>query len=185
MEFFVHSTGRTCQEPIVQKTCQDYMSMGLTEDSYCKIDPDGTGPVNSFEVLCNMTRGNEAVTIVPINNSLKRVKVGDIAFFKNAKYYHHIDYMLAENVIQAIIKSSSECRQFVKYECRNSLLLNSPRGPSHVRWVNQAGSFEDYWGGAPKDSFKCACGVNKTCADATKYCNCDKGDDVWREDSGE
>ena len=40
-----------------------------------------------------------------------------------------------------------------------------------------------YWGGASEDG-KCACGINKTCADPNYGCNCDKNDKVWREDSG-
>ena len=39
------------------------------------------------------------------------------------------------------------------------------------------------WGGAgPTDSYKCACGVARQCADPSYGCNCDKNDKVWRED---
>ena len=41
-----------------------------------------------------------------------------------------------------------------------------------------------YWGGASPGSGKCACGMNNTCANLNKGCNCDSNDDVWREDSG-
>jgi len=41
-----------------------------------------------------------------------------------------------------------------------------------------------YWGGAPPDSGKWACGMTNSCADSSHGCNCVKNDKVWREDSG-
>jgi len=41
------------------------------------------------------------------------------------------------------------------------------------------------WGGATSaDHHKCACGLSNTCADVNRACNCDKNDEVCREDSG-
>ena len=40
-----------------------------------------------------------------------------------------------------------------------------------------------YWGGASPGSGKCACGMTNSCADSSEVCNCDKNDNVWREDS--
>ena len=52
-------------------------------------------------------------------------------------------------------------------------------------WVARDNVKMTYWGGATlADSYKCACGVNNTCADSSSGCNCDKNDGVWREDSG-
>ena len=43
----------------------------------------------------------------------------------------------------------------------------------------------NYWGGATPGSGKCACGMNKTCYDSTKPCNCNANiPDVMLEDSG-
>ena len=41
----------------------------------------------------------------------------------------------------------------------------------------------NYWGGAAVGSGKCACGMTNSCAGGGN-CNCDKNDNVWREDSG-
>ena len=41
-----------------------------------------------------------------------------------------------------------------------------------------------YWGGADSVPFKCACGLNNTCANVNFGCNCDTNDWNWREDSG-
>ena len=40
-----------------------------------------------------------------------------------------------------------------------------------------------YWGGASING-NCACGMTNSCADSRFGCNCDKNDNVWREDSG-
>ena len=74
---------------------------------------------------------------------------------------------------------SSHCEQFIKYECYSSVLLRSRYG-----WlVSRDGTKMMYWGGATADSNKCACGMNNTCADPSRTCNCDNNDQVWREDS--
>ena len=75
---------------------------------------------------------------------------------------------------------SSHCEQFIKYECYESKLLRGRTG----WWVSRDSKQKRYWGGASPDSSKCACGMNKTCADTRYGCNCDKDDNVWREDSG-
>ena len=51
-------------------------------------------------------------------------------------------------------------------------------------WVPRDSTNMTYWGGASAGSGKCACGMNKSCADPSYGCNCDKNDRVWREDSG-
>ena len=40
-----------------------------------------------------------------------------------------------------------------------------------------------YWGGASV-SGRCACGMTNSCENPSYGCNCDKNDNVWREDSG-
>ena len=42
----------------------------------------------------------------------------------------------------------------------------------------------NYWGGGDPDSSGCACDLDKSCVDPDFVCNCDKNDNVLREDSG-
>ena len=42
----------------------------------------------------------------------------------------------------------------------------------------------NYWGGGDPDGSGCACDVDKSCVDPDFVCNCDKNDEVLREDSG-
>ena len=51
-------------------------------------------------------------------------------------------------------------------------------------WVSRDDEMMKYWGGVDSVPFKCACGLNNTCADINYGCNCDKNDENWREDSG-
>ena len=176
--------GRTCEEPIFQSTCEDYKILGLTEDSFCTIDPDGKGSVQPFEVICNVTRGANAVTIIKPEKSNTRRKVDDSVSPLEGMYFQHIKYPVSIEALAALTERSTDCRQFIRYECNGSLLLDSPRGPPVVDWVNRHGITEGYWGGATRESEKCACGMTMSCADPNKYCNCDKGDTISREDSG-
>ena len=83
--------------------------------------------------------------------------------------------------LASLTRVSSHCEQFIKYECFGSVLLynNNPRG----WWVSRDSTKMSYWGGASV-SGKCACGMSNSCADPKNGCNCDKNDNVWREDSG-
>ena len=49
--------------------------------------------------------------------------------------------------------------------------------------MSRDGDNMTYWGGTTENG-KCACGMNNTCANPKRGCNCDKNDNVWREDSG-
>lgn len=78
---------------------------------------------------------------------------------------------------------STHCEQFIEINCKGVRLLRGVYG----WWVSRDGARMTYWGGAkPADRFKCACGVSipNSCADRIYGCNCDKNDDVWRNDSG-
>ena len=77
---------------------------------------------------------------------------------------------------------SAHCEQFIKYECRHSRLLGNDG--MWGWWVSREGNKMTYWGGANSTPNKCACGISGKCANPSYGCNCDKNDDVWREDSG-
>ena len=78
---------------------------------------------------------------------------------------------------------SLHCEQFIKYECYYSILLTSRYGGPYGWWVSRDSTKMTYWGGASING-KCARGMTNSCADSRFGCNCDKNDNVWREDSG-
>ena len=78
---------------------------------------------------------------------------------------------------------SLHCEQFIKYECYYSILLTSRYGGPYGWWVSLDSTNMTYWGGASING-KSTCGMTNSCADSRFGCNCDKNDNVWREDSG-
>lgn len=177
--------GERCEVPLYRATCQGYKELGMTQDAYCKVDPDGTGPLGALDVLCNMTTSEQAMTVIKHDKEGKRdVTLGALSL--PGHYYQTITYQSNMKSVLALIKHSVSCRQFISFQCHNSKLLNSPRGPEHVQWKSSNGSLQNNWGGAPSGSGKCACGKSNSCDDPSKYCNCDADrKNGLREDFGE
>ncbi|CAB3998485.1 Hypothetical predicted protein [Paramuricea clavata] len=139
------------------------------------INPQGISS-SWFQVYCNMTSNNGTTVIGHDSESTTLVKGCE----NPGSYKRKIKYDIPLEQIFAIIKESSICEQYIKYECYHSRLLEKPFG----WWVSRQGSQMNYWGGAAVNSGKCACaGMTDSCAGG-KECNCDKNDGTWREDSG-
>ena len=172
---------------ILGKACSDIKSYSskATDGSYV-IDPDGEGGYDPFTVYCNMIDKNEVSVTVVGHDSENRMLVD--GYEAEGSYLRDVQYLGAglSSIAQLVglTNVSANCEQFIKYECRNSLLLFPPGIPSGW-WVSRDFVNMTYWGGATSaDSYKCACGLNKTCPDPSRGCNCDANDDAWREDSG-
>ena len=83
--------------------------------------------------------------------------------------------------IEKLINGSLSCRQELFYACKRARLLNSPVREGEPFepfswWVSRNNEQMDYWGGSQPGSRKCACGIQGTCLDRNKYCNCDAGE---------
>lgn len=160
----------------------------MTEDSYCRLDPDRNGPLPEFKVLCNMTNSEDAVTIVNHTTSGRRVQImkESHTFSLGAQSWVHLfDYGVDVDNLRAMIEESDHCRQYVEFNCINTKFL-SPRENDMpgAYWVSEDGSEHHYWGGGKLGGVTCACGTTLSCHDSKKTCNCDTGDGVWRQDSG-
>ena len=144
------------------------------------IDPDGEGGMAPFTVYCNMTAKNGVGVTVISHDSESRTSVkgyeGQGSFSRDI---HYTGASLSQ--LASLTTVSSQCEQFIKYECYNSVLLykNDPFG----WWVSRDSTKMAYWGGASGNS-KCACGMTNSCANPSYGCNCDANDNAWREDSG-
>ena len=143
------------------------------------IDPDGEGGLAPFTVFCDMTdKSGVGVTVIS-HNSESRTHVSGCE--PSGCYSRDIHYTGASlSQLARLTKVSSHCEQFVKYECYHSMFLTF----GYAWWVSRDSSKMTYWGGASPGSSKCACGMTNSCADSSYGCNCDKNDNVWREDSG-
>ena len=164
-----------------------YYSPQAISGSYV-IDPDGVGGYEPFTVFCNMTDKNRVGVTVIGHDSEARMYVK--GYDSSGSYVRHVHYLGAGITgipqIAGITDVSSNCEQFIKFECHHARLF-IPIGNPCGWWMSRNNSTMTYWGGAtPADSYKCACGVTSpnTCADTSRGCNCDKNDYVWRKDSG-
>ena len=145
------------------------------------IDPDGVGGLAPFTVYCDMADKNGVGVTVISHDSESRTKVRDgLGWGGKGSYSRDIHYTGASlSQLASLTRVSSHCEQFIKYECYDSRLLRTGMG----WWVSRDSSKMTYWGGASV-SDKCACGMTNSCANPSYGCNCDKNDNVWREDSG-
>ena len=164
------------------RTCSDIKQSypGTPSDSYV-IDPDGEGGVKPFKVYCDMTdKDGIGVTVVSHDSESKMLVDG---FDSQRHYSRSINYTEADMAQLAnLTASSAHCEQFIKYKCKFFALLNN--GNMYGWWVSRDGEKMKYWGGVDSVDYKCACGLNNTCANINFGCNCDANDNTWREDSG-
>ena len=168
------------------KTCSEtkLYSPQATSGSYV-IDPDGEGGYQPFTVHCDMTDKNGVgVTVVGHDSEIRTLVNGYESPGSYVRDIHYIAAGLTSGVqLFGLLDISTHCEQFIKYECHGTALLwmGNPDG----WWVSRDYVQMTYWGGAtPADSYKCACGVTSSCADSSRECNCDKNDEVLREDRG-
>ena len=150
----------------------------MTNGNYV-INPDGVGGVSPFTVFCDMNdKAGVGVTVISHDSETRTLVDG---YEEKGSYSRDVTYTGASLAqLASLTRVSSHCEQFIKYECRDSMLLQGSNG-----WlVSRDGTKMTYWGGASPDSNKCACGMTNTCADPSRPCNCDKNDEKWREDSG-
>ena len=146
------------------------------------IDPDGEGGVTAFTVDCDMTdKNNIGVTVISHDSENRTLVQGcyPAGCYKRDIHYTGVNFFQ----LGSLTTISAHCEQFIKYECYQAVLLRN--GYMFGWWVSRDGDKMTYWGGANSTSlYKCACGVNGTCADSGYGCNCDKNDNTWRADSG-
>ena len=137
-----------------------------------------------YDVICNMTDKDGVGVTVISHDSENRTQVNGK---ENPGSYSRDVHYKGSNLSQlaSLTKVSSHCEQFIKYECNHSMLLwpHNNKNSSFGWWVSRDDDKMTYWGGATENG-KCACGMNNTCANPNRGCNCDKNDKEWREDSG-
>lgn len=178
--------GPKCETPsFFMQTCADWWKAGKRSNGYYRINPRHLKP---FPVYCNMTNIEGPSTVIFHTQDRVRVKA---AQYKTGGKYRHVIKYATTNIrnINYLITSSTHCRQYLAYHCYNSVLFDSPKkfnlqSGRGARWVSRDGKLQDYWSGAAHGSMKCACGMNQTCVERSKACNCDTLDNKWHDDGG-
>ena len=140
------------------------------------IDPDGDGGLSAFNVTCDMSdKDGVGVTVISHDSESRTLVDG---YEGKGSYSRDIHYKGATiSQLVSLVNISQHCEQFIKYECRGSILKDA-------FWVSRDSVAMTYWSGATPENHMCACGITNTCAKPSVYCNCNINDDVWREDSG-
>ncbi|CAL8121658.1 unnamed protein product [Orchesella dallaii] len=180
-------TGATCHMPLHPLSCQAYRNVhGTSQKSEVIIDVDGSGPLKPFPVTCQYYHDGNTQTIIHHMNEDPTPVDG---YEAPGSFRQVIQYDGDFPQIEAVINRSVECRQFIKYECKNSRLFNTPvPNPDiwtpNTWWVSRQNQPMDYWGDSLPGSMKCDCGILGTCEMPDKWCNCDSGLDTWLGDEG-
>ena len=166
--------------PVMATSCSVIKRYASSVSGNYVIDPDGEGGLAPFTVFCDMTdKSGVGVTVIS-HDSESRTHVSGCN--PSGCYSRDIRYTGASlSQLAHLTKASSQCEQFIKYECYNAMVFY---GSGYSWWVSRDSAKMTYWGGASPGSGKCACGMTNSCADSSDRCNCDKNDSVWREDSG-
>ena len=164
--------------PVTATSCSVIRKYASSVSRNYVIDPDGAGGVAPFTVYCDMSDKNGVGVTVISHDSESRTHVN--GYSSPGSYSRDIHYTGASlSQLASLTRVSSNCEQFIKYECYHSRIMRY--GPAW--WVSRDSSKMTYWGGASPGSGKCACGMTNSCAGGYG-CNCDQNDAVWRDDSG-
>ncbi|XP_015242102.1 PREDICTED: contactin-associated protein-like 2 isoform X1 [Cyprinodon variegatus] len=172
-------SGATCHTSLHEPSCEAYKHLGRSSDTYW-IDPDGSGPLGPFKVICNMTEDKVWTTVM--NNLPPRIAITGSS--REKRTVLQVNYSTSMDQVTAITTSAEHCEQEITYMCRMSRLLNTPDGTPYTWWVGRGSEKHFYWGGSGPGIQKCACGIDKNCTDPKYDCNCDADAKQWRNDSG-
>lgn len=157
-------------------------------DRTIMIDVDGSGPLEPFQVFCKFSVGGRTSTELRHKNEAPTEVIGYEEF---GSYVQEILYNADFEQISVLVNKSKKCQQFIKYECQNARLLNSPYSiPKQFRpatwWMSRNNQKMAYWGDSLPESRKCKCGILGNCRDPSKWCNCDsvRAPGEWETDEG-
>ncbi|XP_071950283.1 contactin-associated protein 1-like [Antedon mediterranea] len=172
--------------PPSYRHCQDVRDSGFDINGNYMIDPDGVdGPMEEFEVYCNMTDNGAYTTIGVQQASTMPIRIKGLDD-PGANVFTP-EYLLNAEQILAVVTASTECRQYISYSCTSAVLLAYHKKKKlHHGWLlSRDGEEMINWGGAPTNSLSCACGVTGTCINDNVKCNCDANESKQKlSDSG-
>ncbi|KAM5136005.1 contactin-associated protein 1 [Mantella aurantiaca] len=172
--------GETCHKSLFKENCDAYRVSGKYSGNYT-VDPDGSGPLQPFSVSCDISE-ERAWTIVQNDRYYRTRVVGsspDMPFLGEVHYWNS-----SWGEVSALANGSEYCEQMIEFSCYKSRLLNTPMGLPYSFWMGRNNERHFYWGGSNPGIQRCACGIEKKCADPKLYCNCDADHLQWRYDKG-
>ena len=122
------------------ETCKDIRRTGRVKSGNYMIFPWNDQPVR---VYCDMdSSGGTGVTVISHDSEARTIVDG---FEDPGSYRRRIKYTIPDNSIKGIIAASTMCEQYVRYECRGSLIENG--SVAYAWWVSSSGAKMSHWGG--------------------------------------
>uniref|UniRef100_A0A671SMS7 Contactin-associated protein-like 5 n=1 Tax=Sinocyclocheilus anshuiensis TaxID=1608454 RepID=A0A671SMS7_9TELE len=157
-------TGATCHNSIFEPSCEAHRLTG-SASGFFSIDPDGSGPLKSTVIYCNIT-GETSVWTVVNHNSTEMVRVQGSSLQK--PHVMKFNYSTSLEQLRTLVGRSEQCQQEVVYLCRKSRLFNTWDGTPLSWWLDR----------------QCACSLDENCIDMNHFCNCDADRSSWENDTG-
>ncbi|XP_072033225.1 contactin-associated protein-like 2 [Amphiura filiformis] len=98
-------------------------------------------------------------------------------------YIKEIIYEANISQIAALVNVSTECKQYISYQCKETAFYydEDPISVVNVWWVSRVGDPMYNWGSVPTGT--CTCNLQSDC-ETGGPCNCIANDNVWRFDDG-
>lgn len=93
------------------------------------IDVDGSGPLKPFPVTCQYYHDGKTQTIIHHMNEDPTSVDG---YEAPGSFVQIINYDGDFPQMEAVINRSIDCRQFIKYECKNSRLFMTPGNKTKI-----------------------------------------------------
>lgn len=167
--------GAVCHVSKYPSTCEAYkIDFPKEKEKDILLDIDGSGPLDPFKVTCRFVPKGPTQTIFHHRSGHDIFVQG---YDGKGSYSRSIDYYVPMDSIRMLIDRSASCNQFVKYSCLNSRLFNSVVSRENFdpfSWLVGANNQKlDYWGGSMPGTGMCSCGLDGSCKDPLKGCNCD------------
>ena len=108
--------------PVVATSCSVIKRYASSVSGSYVIDPDGEGGLAPFTVFCDMTDKSGVGMTVISHNSESRIHVSGC--HSAGCYSRDIHYTGASlSQLASLTRVSSQCEQFIKYECYNSVIF--------------------------------------------------------------
>uniref|UniRef100_A0A671NFQ0 Contactin associated protein-like 5b n=1 Tax=Sinocyclocheilus anshuiensis TaxID=1608454 RepID=A0A671NFQ0_9TELE len=167
-------TGATCHNSIFEPSCEAHRLTG-SASGFFSIDPDGSGPLKSTVVYCNIT--DDRVWTVVNHNSTEMVRVQGSSLQK--PHVMKFNYSASLEQLRTLVGRSEQCKQEVVYLCRKP----DHHGTPLSWWLDRAGERRTYWGGFLPGVQQCACSLDENCIDMNHFCNCDADRSSWYEEN--
>jgi len=182
-------TGAVCHSPKNPVSCDAFkIEHTSTSSTDILIDVDGSGPLEPFKVTCKFFSDRPTVTILHHKNEATTHVEG---YQAPGSFRQDIIYNADFDQIEILVNKSYTCKQFLRYDCFNARLFNTPNSEAEFNpstwWISRNNQKMSYWGGSLPKSRKCSCGISATCDDPNTWCNCDSQmyRSKWMTDEGD